>query len=899
MDPTRDGWETEAFSAEAAAQLQALKSLLTASAEITAQPLAALALADIRVAPLRPADTSEVFRHGPWLVRRAKEPGPPQSGLDRLATALNDLRRGATQVDPLLKVFRVSRLDATEVETAVVVSIGLHSAADRRQINGEWTCRWRTSKGSPPLLAAIVPASHEEVIYESSQLLFADATAALLGDSAAYRNQWLVPSDHWRARLPRALGLDPVANHGLAIGDVNGDHLDDLYVCQQGGLPNRLYLQRANGTLEDVSGVSGADWLDYCAAALFIDLDNDGDRDLVISQDFRILFMANDGSGRFALATVAATKAQSFSLAAADYDRDGWVDVYVCGYNPSTAALRGGAMGEPMPFHDANNGGENILWRNQGGFRFVDVTADVGLNVNNTRYSFAAAWEDYDNDGDQDLYLANDYGRNNLYRNDGGRFTDVAGTLGVEDTASGMSVSWSDFNHDGLMDLYVSNMFSSAKAWSPTPGRPTLINLWATWCNPCLQELSAWASERDAFQSAGLDIVLFNTDALGAEGAKDKAAIETVLAKTGAPFAHHRITLNGLHALDHLNRSVLDRWQPLPLPTSFLIDSQGELALIYKGPVAPAQIIADLGVAAGNTEARRAAATPFPGRWVGAEGPVADPKRVASLMLDHDDVSSAIAYLDRCLQLLAQNPATASSQRELADLQYMAGLLKRGNASGPAGAVASLAAARDLGPNDIRVRRELAQALFAAGRTEEAATELRAALRINPADLNVKNELADLNLRLGNLNQARSLLEEIIAAQPKDGLSRYRLAGVLDQSGEASAAIEAYRQTLRDSPRLLEAANDLAKLLATHPDPAIRSAQEAKALAQRLCAISQEKDPRFLETFGLALANNQEFPAAIEAATKAIQLLPAENAAARTTLQSHLDAYSRQEPVRR
>ncbi|MCA9151025.1 MAG: VCBS repeat-containing protein, partial [Planctomycetales bacterium] len=70
--------------------------------------------------------------------------------------------------------------------------------------------------------------------------------------------------------------------------------------------------------------------------------------------------------------------------------------------------------------------------------------------------------EDFDNDGDQDLYVANDFGRNNLYRNDSGQFVDIANTVGVEDQASGMSVSWGDFNHDGNMDVYVSNMFSSA-----------------------------------------------------------------------------------------------------------------------------------------------------------------------------------------------------------------------------------------------------------------------------------------------------------------------------------------------------------------------------------------------------------------------------------------------------
>ena len=115
-----------------------------------------------------------------------------------------------------------------------------------------------------------------------------------------------------------------------------------------------------------------------------------------------------------------------------------------------------------MPFHDANNGGASTLWRNLGNFEFEDVTTASGIDQNNRRFTFAACWEDYDNDGDQDLYIANDYGRNCLYRNDAGKFTDVAAAMGVEDTSSGMSVSWSDFNHDGHMDIYTSNMFSSA-----------------------------------------------------------------------------------------------------------------------------------------------------------------------------------------------------------------------------------------------------------------------------------------------------------------------------------------------------------------------------------------------------------------------------------------------------
>ena len=106
--------------------------------------------------------------------------------------------------------------------------------------------------------------------------------------------------------------------------------------------------------------------------------------------------------------------------------------------------------------------GLTCCYANDGNWEFNDVATQVGFAPTNNRFSFAAAWEDYDNDGDLDLYVANDYGRNNLYQQDKGRFVDVAGPLGLEDMSSGMSVAWGDYNLDGHMDLYVSNMFSAA-----------------------------------------------------------------------------------------------------------------------------------------------------------------------------------------------------------------------------------------------------------------------------------------------------------------------------------------------------------------------------------------------------------------------------------------------------
>lgn len=84
------------------------------------------------------------------------------------------------------------------------------------------------------------------------------------------------------------------------------------------------------------------------------------------------------------------------------------------------------------------------------------------MEEGNSRWSFAAAWEDVDRDGDPDLYVANDFGRNQFYRNEGGHFTEMAADAGIEDMAAGMSVAWGDPNRDGHADLYVGNMFSSA-----------------------------------------------------------------------------------------------------------------------------------------------------------------------------------------------------------------------------------------------------------------------------------------------------------------------------------------------------------------------------------------------------------------------------------------------------
>ena len=97
--------------------------------------------------------------------------------------------------------------------------------------------------------------------------------------------------------MPAEFGTQEHGHHGLALGDVNGDGLDDVYLCAPAGLPNRLFIQNEDGTASDAAGRAGVDWLDDSRAALLVDLENDGDQDLVLAMRQRLLLMSNDGQG--------------------------------------------------------------------------------------------------------------------------------------------------------------------------------------------------------------------------------------------------------------------------------------------------------------------------------------------------------------------------------------------------------------------------------------------------------------------------------------------------------------------------------------------------------------------------------------------------------------------------
>ncbi len=332
----------------------------------------------------------------------------------------------------------------------------------REERVGSWRMVW-LREDSQTWRASRWDAGEETLSVVRGQ--FIDVTEQAIGKTESYRKQLAHGADYWRTLLDGAAGIDVYGNNGVAAGDFDNDGFEDFYVCQPAGLPNRLYRNRGDGTFEDVTEKAGVGVLDNTASALFTDFDNRGLQDLLVVCGTGPLLFRNQGNGTFALKRDAFKFARqpqgTFTHAAvADYDRDGRLDIYFCMY---MYYLGLDQYHYPIPYYDARNGPPNCLFRNEGNGNFVEATEAAGLNADNNRYSFACAWGDAHGNGQQDLFVANDFGSSQLYRNNGdGTFTVVSSQARVEGVGAGMSCCWSDFDNDGRQDIYVPSMWEAA-----------------------------------------------------------------------------------------------------------------------------------------------------------------------------------------------------------------------------------------------------------------------------------------------------------------------------------------------------------------------------------------------------------------------------------------------------
>jgi enediyne biosynthesis protein E4 len=255
-----------------------------------------------------------------------------------------------------------------------------------------------------------------------------------------------------------------------AVADYDGDGYEDLFVTDSAeGGKNHLYHNdfRTRGEIaftdvaEQAGVADGNDAGNATADALWLDYDNDGRPDLLVVRFGHSLLYHNLGGGRFADVTRRAgldRYLNAISAIAFDYDRDGWVDLFVGAYFPPVNVFHPSTPRFfPESLETANNGGGLVVFRNNRDGTFTDVTDKVGLRLSGWTLDLGHA--DADNDGDDDLYVACDFGTDRFFVNNGdGTFSDRTREAIGFDTKKGMNTEWGDFDGDGWLDVFVTNI---------------------------------------------------------------------------------------------------------------------------------------------------------------------------------------------------------------------------------------------------------------------------------------------------------------------------------------------------------------------------------------------------------------------------------------------------------
>lgn len=256
---------------------------------------------------------------------------------------------------------------------------------------------------------------------------------------------------------------------GVAVGDFNNDGRDDMYfTTSKLGAKNHLYRNDGDFKFTEVADefslgrVNDDKLVGTSSFAMWFDYDQDGWQDLLLLRfGITSLYHNQKGKGFKDIAEQAGVRRRTNSLSALafDFDNDGDLDIYIGGYFPEKDFNSEKSDSKVLfdSWETARNGARNYLFRNNMDGTFTDVTREAG--VDDSGWAMAVGHADINGDGWQDLYIANDFGTDIVFKNLGtGKFKNISETAIGIDTKKGMNTEFGDYNNDGLIDIYVTNM---------------------------------------------------------------------------------------------------------------------------------------------------------------------------------------------------------------------------------------------------------------------------------------------------------------------------------------------------------------------------------------------------------------------------------------------------------
>jgi len=318
----------------------------------------------------------------------------------------------------------------------------------------------------------------------------------------------------------------------------------------------------------------------------------------------------------------------------------------------------------------------------------------------------------------------------------------------------------------------------------------TLVNLWATWCQPCIEELDQLQTKYSDLQTAGIAVLALSVDEadLSHSDPSTNTALDAAKAKYSFEIAKADSVL--LDQLQIAHDSLLDLHQPLPIPSSVLLDKDGNLIAIYKGAIGFEQILLDANFFNLTSTQRREKASPFAGKWSSAPR---TPRLINVVLdlLDRTDLATMIEYVNRNRSELRQDTAYAVLLFNVGQQHSRRGEHQK---------------AVELYKQAIEKKPTLASAYFNLGVTYAGTRQYETALVcFQRANLHEPNQL-DTRLALArtltNLNRAEEaviVLNETTDMHPNAGALKFNLAIALASSGKLEAALNQYQKTVQAS----------------------------------------------------------------------------------------------------
>jgi hypothetical protein len=303
---------------------------------------------------------------------------------------------------------------------------------------------------------------------------------------------------------PKTFEIIKFGPAGVSAIDYDNDSWYDIFFADGAGA--RLYKNIGGAKFKDVTQEVGLPVNSHgINVGIFADFDNDGFKDVFLggftgaSRIFKNIPDPLDNSKRHFVEVLNSGLFKKGDgdfvtvAAAGDYDNDGLLDLYLGRYFDVRKHL-------PTTLFYTRNGEGNSLLHNDGNFHFTDVTEKAGINE--TGATLGVTFGDYDNDGDADIHVANDYGRNALLRNNGnGTFTDVTKESGALDFGYGMSSVFADVNNDGQMDIYFASVHSGQRWY----GQAATLNQYLLTSIKQGTIFEDFAAYKEIYQNIGLD----------------------------------------------------------------------------------------------------------------------------------------------------------------------------------------------------------------------------------------------------------------------------------------------------------------------------------------------------------------------------------------------------------